>query len=334
MSRKVRIAVVQMEASPAPTAERLTRATDLVTEAITSGAELIVLPECFNTGYAYIDSNYQASESLNGPTVTWMKTQAQQHHIHLVGTLMLRDGAEVYNSALLFAPDGRMWRYDKRYPFNWEYAYFREGHDPTIAQTDLGDFGLMICWDSAHANLWQQYAGQVDMLLIPSCPPKVNDGHLVFADGHRAKNSINASHFADQDIHDQAAWLQVPVVHSAGSGQLRTPLPLPFFSAIGFLLGRPADWSHIPQAANAQLHADYGHHTQIIDATGSTIARVTDPGDSFTLAEVELAAAKPTPTTPQPTMRTPKTTYFLIDSFAPLFLKSLYRKHQQKTSGK
>src|SRR5215207_2107358 len=114
MARTLKIAAVQMDATPAPIADRLARAADLVAEAAASGAEMVVLPECFNTGYAYIDSNYAASEALEGQTATWMKSQAQQHQIHLVGTLMLRDGNDVYNSALLFAPDGRLWRYDKR----------------------------------------------------------------------------------------------------------------------------------------------------------------------------------------------------------------------------
>ncbi|MBZ0279473.1 MAG: carbon-nitrogen hydrolase family protein [Anaerolineae bacterium] len=326
MSRKLKIAAIQMEATPAPTADRLTRAADLVTEAVTSGAELVVLPECFNTGYAYIESNYAASEPMDGQTVTWMKTQAAQHKIHLVGTLMLRDGDEVYNSALLFAPDGRLWRYDKRYPFNWERAYFREGHQPTVADTDLGKFGMMICWDSAHANLWEEYAGKVDAVIIPSCPPRVNDAHLVFPDGKRVQNWVNASHFADQDIHDQAAWLKVPAVHSSGGGQFRSPMPLPFISVMGLLLARPAEWGYIPKAASAQLETDYGQHTQIINKDGAVVGRVTESGDGFTLAEVELADPIPEPDSPQPKMRTPNIAYFLADTFAPFLLKFVYRR--------
>lgn len=326
MSRKLKIAAVQMEATPAPTADRLSRAADLVAEAVASGAEFGVLPECFNTGYAYTESNYAASEPLDGQTVTWMKTQAAQHKIHLAGTLMLRDGAEVYNSALLFAPDGRMWRYDKRYPFNWERAYFREGYESVIADTDLGKFGMMICWDSAHANLWEAYAGKVDAVIIPSCPPRVNDADLVFPDGKRIKNWIGASHFADQDIHDQAAWLKVPAVHSSGGGQFRSPMPLPFVSVLGLLLTSPAEWRYIAKATTAQLEASYGQHTQIINKDGSVIGRVTESGDGFTIAEVELANDTPKPDAPQPKMRTPDIAYFFADTFAPFLLKFVYRR--------
>lgn len=326
MSRKLKIAALQMDATPGPTAERLARATDLVAEAAMSGAELVVLPECYNTGYAYIESNYSAAEPLDGQTVTWMKRQAQQHKIHLVGTLMLCDGDEVYNSALLFAPDGRMWRYDKRYPFNWERAYFREGHQMTVAETDLGQFGMLICWDSAHAKLWAQYAGKVDAVIIPSCPPKLGEAEVVFADGTRVQNWVSSSHFADHDLHDQAAWLKVPVVHSSGSGTFRSPMPLPWMSVMGLLLGRPTKWVHLPKAASAQLETDYGQHTQIISATGEVIGRVTERGDGFTLAEVELAEEPPKPDAPQPKMRTAGMAYFFADVFGPALLKLVYRR--------
>jgi predicted amidohydrolase len=42
-----------------------------------------------------------------------MKAQAAQHNIHLVGTLLLLDETDIYNTALLVAPDGRTWRYEK-----------------------------------------------------------------------------------------------------------------------------------------------------------------------------------------------------------------------------
>ncbi len=326
MSRKLKIAAVQMDAAPAPTVDRLARAADLVAAAVESGAELVVLPELFNTGYAYVDSNYSASEPLDGQTVTWMKAQAQQHKIHLIGTVMLRERNEIYNSALLFAPDGRMWRYDKRYPFNWERAYFREGNQITIADTDLGKFGMMICWDSAHSNLWQQYAGKVDAVLIPSCPPKVNEAELVFADGARIPNWISSSHFADQDIQDQAAWLKVPVVHAAGAGKFRSPMPLQFISVMGLLLGRPSKWGYILKANNVQLEAGYGQHTQIINSSGMVVGRVTEQGDGFTLAEVELPEKISSSDASQPKMRTTGIAYFFADVFAPALLRFAYRR--------
>jgi predicted amidohydrolase len=119
MPRTVKIAAVQMDANPAPTAERLGRAEQLVVAAAASGAQLTVLPELFNTGYSYSAENHDRVEPLDGPTATWMRYTAARLGIHLAGSLMVLEQGDVFNAMLLFAPDGQMWRYDKSYPWGW-----------------------------------------------------------------------------------------------------------------------------------------------------------------------------------------------------------------------
>jgi N-carbamoylputrescine amidase len=160
MGRKLKVAVVQMDAVPVSVSKRLSRATNLITEAVNGGAQLVVLPEMFNTGYEFHERNYTLAEPMDGETVTWMKSQATQHNIHLAGTLLLLDKTDIYNAGLLVAPDGRTWRHDKINITLWERAYFREGGHITIADTDLGKLGLMICSDVLCPDLWVQYAGK------------------------------------------------------------------------------------------------------------------------------------------------------------------------------
>ena len=78
MRRDVRIAAIQMDASPAQAEERLERAERLVVEAAGAGAQLIVLPELFNTGYDYAESNYCRAELPDGPTVVWLRATASR----------------------------------------------------------------------------------------------------------------------------------------------------------------------------------------------------------------------------------------------------------------
>jgi predicted amidohydrolase len=137
MPHFIRVAAIQMDANSAPTSNRLQRAEKLITEASQAGAQLVVLPELFNTGYGYRDENYDRAEPITGPTTSWLRKTAAQHQIHLAGSLMLLDGKEIYNALLLFAPDGRMWRYDKNYPWGWERGYFRSAKGTLIAKTDL-----------------------------------------------------------------------------------------------------------------------------------------------------------------------------------------------------
>lgn len=330
MPRTLKTAAIQMDAAPAPTAQRLERAERLIAQAAQAGAQLIALPELFNAGYRYDDSNYARAEPLTGVTVTWMQAQAARHQVHLAGTLLLLDGDHVYNSALLIAPDGRQWRYDKQYPFAWERAYFREGSGITVAETDLGRIGLLICWDTAHPDAWARYAGRVDLMLVLSSPPCLNDMRLCFADGTRERYTTPDAHFADADMEAQAGWLGVPVVHASGIGQFRSPAPLATASLGLLLLAQPRLWSRLGQAGQAQLEAEYGFYTRIMDGSGEVLARVTHDGDSFTLAAVTLPDQPHVPQTPQPVIHTTPFAYWSADVasalFIPLYQQGLRRQ--------
>jgi predicted amidohydrolase len=335
MPRILRAAAVQMDAAPAPTAERLSRAADLVAEAAASGVDLIVLPELFNTGYQYDDRNYALAEPITGPTATWMRDQAAAHHVHLAGTFLLLDGDAVFNTALLVAPDGRTWRYDKIFPFGWERAYFREGDRITIADTDLGRLGMMICWDSAHAGLWQRYAGQIDALLVMSCPPKISAAELVLPDGtHATLRDLGLAlrtiytdeeYFPGADMDRQAAWLGTPVIATAGSGRFRSHLPRPRLSLAAYLASRPDLWKHIRNADQVTLETGYDAATKVIDDAGQVVARVESPGDGLTIAEVALADHLPKPTQPQPKMKTARLAYLLVDALTTNLMTGVYR---------
>ncbi|NDJ59537.1 MAG: carbon-nitrogen hydrolase family protein [Chloroflexi bacterium] len=343
MTRTLKVAAVQMDATPAPLTDRLGRAADLIAEAAGAGAQLVALPELFNTGYTYADSNYAAAEPTDGPTIRWMRAQAAQHNVHVVGSLLLREPRDIFNTALLIAPDGRTWRYDKTYPWLWERAYFREAPGTTIAETDLGKFGMLICWDSAHPELWDAYAGQVDAMLIVSCPPRMSHLTLTFPDGSTASSTdvpgLDTGEpparelFPDIDTDTRAAWMRVPVVATAGAGTFRAKLPLPQVSVLPYVIGRPNAGDRVAAAAEAIAETGYDPQTKIVGADGAVIARVTDGGDGFVIAEVPLAVQPPQPNGPQPKMHTPDLIYFYSDVFAPSLLANVYRRAVRQRFG-
>ncbi|MFZ6027596.1 MAG: carbon-nitrogen hydrolase family protein [Chloroflexota bacterium] len=324
MNKPTSLAIIQLDAAPAPLAERLQRAEAQIVQAAQAGAQLVALPELFNTGYAYRDENFALAEDPGGPTAAWMQQISARLGIHLAGSLLLRDGGEIYNALLLHAPDGRFWRYDKNYPWGWERAYFRERRAVTIAETALGAIGMMLCWDMAHADLWRQYAGRVDLILACSCPPNIPDPTYRFPDGSTVTaNQLGPlfgrlRHSAPTVFRDtpmqQTAWLGVPFLSSTACGTVSTPLPNPVGSFLGVLATAPWLLRYLAQARNVEVSANLVEAGRILAADGRQLAGLSrQQGEAFALAEVSMPAERPQPKKPQPKPPVSPLTYVVSD---------------------
>jgi predicted amidohydrolase len=344
MPHQIKIAAVQMDANPAPTAERLARAERLANQAAEAGAELIVLPELFNTGYAYDDENHRRAETLDGPTATWLRQTAARLNVHLAGSLMLLERPEVYNALLLLAPDGRTWRYDKHYPWGWERGYFRGGRGITIADTDLGRLGMMICADVIHRDLWRQYAGQVDLMLVSSCPPDVGRAVFCFPDGQRVPLArMGPSMASTKDaarmafgamLEQQVAWLGVPAVNTVGAGRISTAVPHARLLLLALSLFAPGLARLVPQAGQAQMVCDMTQGCRVLDARGQTLAQLTqEQGEAFTLAQVTLAERRLQPRGPQPPTPLSPLVYLFSDLVLPWLSIPTYRRGLRRAWG-
>ncbi len=330
------IAAIQMIAAPAPTAERLARAESLVSRAAGLGAQLVALPEMFNTGYEYHPRNYALAEPLDGPTPAWMRSAAARHGVHLAGAFLRRaaDG-EIYNTLLLAAPDGQEWLYDKSYPWMWERAYFRPGNGPQVAATSLGKIGLMICWDVAHTGLWQAYAGQVQLVLACSCPPAVHDFTLQLPDGRQVSSAdISPSlrrvqRAADetfgQFLRRQSTHLGVPVVNVTGTGNFASGLPRPRYSLAGMAATCPRLWKYLGRAGEVRMTCGYFNETYLADARGQVLGRVPAGAEDLVAAEIPLPGAPPRPASPPPAYGLPRDAY-LLDAFANASVAGEYRR--------
>lgn len=339
-SRRLKVAAVQMNATPSPTEERLRCAKRLVAESAQRGARLTVLPELFNAGYQYSAQNHILVETFHGPTASWMRDTAAHFNIHLAGSFMLLERGEVYNALLLFAPDGRFWRYDKVYPWAWERGYFRPTRQKpkiTIAETDLGAIGMLICWDTAHRNLWKQYAGRVDLMLIASSPPDVGNPTFDFPNGDSVTYDDmgplaslfkgSGTKVFDDIIQQQTVWMGVPTVNTVGQGHISTQIPNGTITLLGYALAAPWLFKYLPQASQMQMSCEMVHECKILNAWGETLSKVEkEDGEAFALAEIHFPATKPKPNRPQPPSPLSKITYFFSDVILPSLTKPIYRR--------
>jgi len=336
MLRRIKIASLQMDANPAPKPVRLERAEALLSQAAAQGAQLVVLPELFNTGYSYTDENYAHAEPLEGPTHRWMRQLAAYHHLYLAGALLLRDAIDIYDSFLLIAPQGHTWRYDKSHPCGWEQAYFRAGRGSFVADTPLGRIGMLIGWDASHTELWQAYAGKVDLMLISSSLLDITNPLYTFPDGSRLTLSeispflssrfSNSSLVFDRMLAEQTAWLGISTVNAMGCGEITTPIPRPRDLLLAFLPFRLRMWKHLRQASSLRMTCSLLPGTKILAAGGQILAELSsDSAEGFAIAEVTLPDQTFISSKPQPPTPLPSIAGILFDQVIPGLMQGEYK---------
>lgn len=114
-------------------------------------ADLMVLPELFNTGYQFVsreETNGLAEEIPSGKTCKALMELARSRSMFLVFGLAERNGNHIYNSAAVIGPDGFIGIYRKAHLFAEEKYLFDPG-DTGFCVFDLGlaCIGVMICFD-------------------------------------------------------------------------------------------------------------------------------------------------------------------------------------------
>jgi len=338
MNKSIKIAVIQMNASPAPVQERLARAEYFVIQCAEMGAQLVVLPEVFNTGYEYSHQNYLQAEPFDSTTANWMRLTSTRYHIHLAGSFLRRAQNDIFNTLLLVAPDGRQWHYDKNYPWIWERAYFQKGTDIAVADTDLGKIGFLICWDVAHPNLWQKYANKVELMIVSSCAPKALDLALVFPNGQQMMMSSNLlTQFAKRKtdktfgefLRRQASSLGVPVAQATSTGVFTSPLPNFQSSLMMFSMMYPSLLKYRSQFEQVRIESNYFNETYVANNTGDVLQSVAPEMEGFAISEVLIPDFPPQSIEKQPAFGLPRYMY-LIDSTADMMFGTEYNKNIQR----
>jgi predicted amidohydrolase len=165
---QVRIACIQLSSRPFDGAANLRQATKMIRDAARDGANICLLPEVFNPGYSLVDKNYQHAEKIDGKTIAGLCSLSAQLNVYIAGGLAERAEGEFYNTMFFIGPRGIMATYRKRHVASLENKYWKRGKSATIVDTEFGAIGLGICADMQYPDLWAEYAGKVDLVLICS----------------------------------------------------------------------------------------------------------------------------------------------------------------------
>ena len=106
---KYNVGLIQMSCSPDPE-RNLEHAIDMVREAAGRGANVVCLPELFQTQYFCQREDaalFDLAEPIPGPTTTQLSQVARQQAITIVASLFAKRAPGVYhNTAAIFDTDG------------------------------------------------------------------------------------------------------------------------------------------------------------------------------------------------------------------------------------
>jgi len=109
--------------------------------------DLIVLPETFTSGFSN-DAIHRA-ETMDGDTVAWIRALATEVGAVVTGSVVMRDGDQVFNRLLWARPDGTLAHYDKRHLFRMakEHERYAAGKDRLIVDLHGWKVCPMVCYD-------------------------------------------------------------------------------------------------------------------------------------------------------------------------------------------
>lgn len=195
MTAGTRVTVAAVQAGPTlfDTPSTLATAVDLIRDAATHGARIVVLPEAFLGGYPkgldfgitvgsrtaegrelfrrYFDS----AVTVPGPETEQLAQLAQGLGVHLVVGAIERAGGTLYCTSLFFTPEqGYVAKHRKLMPTAAERCLWGQGDGSTLATVDTayGRLGSAICWENYMPLLRQaMYSKGVRIW----CAPTVDD---------------------------------------------------------------------------------------------------------------------------------------------------------------
>ncbi|MEM9418911.1 MAG: carbon-nitrogen hydrolase [Planctomycetota bacterium] len=166
-------------------AKNLALVTDMIREAASQGAKLIVTQELFKSLYFCVEEDpaaFDLAEPIPGPTSQHLADLAKELGVWISGSLFERRAAGLYhNTSVLLDPAGQIaGKYRKMHipddPSYLEKYYFTPGdlgfrsHPLTSPEGEsLGEVGMLVCWDQWFPEAARLTAMQgAEVLLYPT----------------------------------------------------------------------------------------------------------------------------------------------------------------------
>lgn len=179
-----RVACIQMTSTD-DLSRNLFDAKELIKEAASQGAKLIVLPENFALmGLDQTDKVKYREDIGRGPVQDFLRSQAEEHDAWIVGgtipIVVPDEKNKVFAACLVFNNQGQpVARYDKIHLFDvqlratqenyFESKTVQAGDHIIVVDTPFGKLGLAVCYDVRFPELFRLMLKQgVEIITLPS----------------------------------------------------------------------------------------------------------------------------------------------------------------------
>ncbi|WP_091974342.1 carbon-nitrogen hydrolase family protein [Peptostreptococcus russellii] len=153
---KYKLAVVQMKVTDNKK-ENISKAKDMIREAAQKGANLVILPEIFNSPYNNSSFPVYAEEFPGETSLEMMKIAKECSIVLVAGSIPEKEGDSIFNTCYVYNESGEViGRHRKIHLFDINIKggqYFKEsdvltaGKDFTVVDTKFGKIGIAICYD-------------------------------------------------------------------------------------------------------------------------------------------------------------------------------------------
>lgn len=243
----MKIAAVHMDTILCDVKANMENARRRIEAAVKNGAELVLFPEFFTTGFAFTPKLLESILKCEDPQINLNKW-AKEFNVIIGGSYIKFYGEEAFNTFSLTFPNGQVFTHSKDIPTALEQFCYTYGDENNVLETPIGKIGVAMCWEQIRYNTVRRMVGKVDLILTGSCWwGSSKEDPIEFQ--KFSKESHNIAVNAPITL---AKLLHVPVIHSSHTAT---------FKGVTFPKGDKPESRTIMGA------------TQIIDESGNVIHR-------------------------------------------------------------
>jgi predicted amidohydrolase len=192
----IRVAACQIDPALGEVDRNLERIERAVADAAVGGTRLVVLPEAAVTGYVFenLDEALTVAQRASAVAEARLAELATTHDVALIVGTLEAEAREVFNTALIFSPDGRRYRYRKMHlPYLGVDRFATPGPDaPEVYDLAGMRVGVLICYDLRFPEAARICALEgADLIALPTNWPVGVQFHPgIFAPARAAENHV------------------------------------------------------------------------------------------------------------------------------------------------